>query len=422
MTQKNKSEEKLANNTEKQVAIPELKAKLSKLIISDGEDASQNFNNTNQMDVDRVACHHFQEEILMEILSRLPVRSLLRFKCISSVWKTLISEPYFKMKHLNWAKNDQGSQKLLITQPCPNDNNIASMYCCPLSPVQLIEDIQKLKLDCPSNPKPWHCKIHCCCDGLAVIEVPDILDYNRVTLLLWNPTTRESIVLPALESTHDAESRFGLGYDSTSGDYKILHIYQDDRDYKLPHEILALKSGSWRRIDKHPRGFSNLMFAMQFLAFVHAAFHWIGTSRNCFAVVSFSISNEVYGEIPLPEEITRVKIKNCIGISVLEGMLCVYLNSYIWRNDTYKLWVLKEYGAKGSWMTLLTIQDRSIFKIVPKYRFADGELLFCCSTEEFLAQREFRTTSGPFVSWPEHDVANGYAFTKSLMSPTSLTN
>ncbi|PHU20922.1 hypothetical protein BC332_12073 [Capsicum chinense] len=175
---------------------------------------------------------------------RLPVRSLLRFKCISSIWKTLISEPNFKMKHLNWAKNDQGSQKLLITQPCPNDNNIASMYCCPLSPVQLIEDIQKLKLDCPSNPKPWRCKIHCCCNGLAVTEVPDILDYNRVTLLLWNPTTRESIVLPALESTHDAESRFGLGYDSTSGDYKILHIYQDDRDYKLPHEILALKSGS----------------------------------------------------------------------------------------------------------------------------------------------------------------------------------
>ncbi|KAF3626392.1 hypothetical protein FXO38_29275 [Capsicum annuum] len=81
----------------------------------------------------------------MEILSKLPVRSLLRFKCISSIWKTLISEPNFKMKHLNWAKNDQGSQKLLITQPCPNDNNIASMYCCPLSLVQLIEDIQKLK-------------------------------------------------------------------------------------------------------------------------------------------------------------------------------------------------------------------------------------------------------------------------------------
>ncbi|KAF3626393.1 putative zinc finger CCHC-type and RNA-binding motif-containing protein 1-like [Capsicum annuum] len=164
------------------------------------------------------------------------------------------------------------------------------------------------------------------------------------------------------------------------------------------------------------------MFAMQFLAFIHATFHWIGTSRNCFAVVSFSISNEVHGEIPLPEEITRVMIKNCIGVSVLEGMLCVYLNSYIWRNATSKLWVLKEYGVKGSWTTLLTIQDRSIFKIVPKYRFADGELLFCCSTEEFLAQCEFRTTSGPFVSWPEHDVVNGYAFTESLMSPKSLIN
>ncbi|KAK4346208.1 hypothetical protein RND71_032547 [Anisodus tanguticus] len=46
-----------------------------------------------------------QEENLIDILSRLPVKSLLRFNCVYESWKKLISEPYFKKKYLNHAKN-----------------------------------------------------------------------------------------------------------------------------------------------------------------------------------------------------------------------------------------------------------------------------------------------------------------------------
>lgn len=53
----------------------------------------------------------------MDILSRLPVRSLLRFKCVSSFWKTLISEPYLKTKHLTHAKTNKNSQKRIIKIP-----------------------------------------------------------------------------------------------------------------------------------------------------------------------------------------------------------------------------------------------------------------------------------------------------------------
>lgn len=97
---------------------------------------------------------------------------------------------------------------------------------------------------------------------------------------------------------------------------------------------------------------------------------------------------------PLLEEILRLKVNNFTSVSVLEGILCVNLNSYMRRNATCKLWILKKHGAKGSWMTLLTIQDPSIYKIVPKYKFADGEVLFCCSREGFEDRHEFRTNRG----------------------------
>ncbi|XP_009593367.1 putative F-box protein At1g47790 isoform X1 [Nicotiana tomentosiformis] len=148
---------------------------------------------TKLMDIDDQDMEiHFQEEIIMDILSKLPVQSLLRFKCVSRFWKKLISEPYFMMKHLNHAKNNQNSQKFLVCQLCPKDGMI-SFYCSSLSSVQPVEDVQRL--DCPSDFKPWRCGIFCCFDGSSLIGVHDYPDIDLICLL-WNPSTRESIVLP----------------------------------------------------------------------------------------------------------------------------------------------------------------------------------------------------------------------------------
>ncbi|PHT33104.1 hypothetical protein CQW23_29441 [Capsicum baccatum] len=185
-----------------------------------------------------------QEEITMEILSRLPVWSLLRFKCVSKGWMALISEPYFTMKHLNHAKNNQNPQKFLVSRKDLLEVEF-SLYCSSLSSVQRIEEVQKL--DCPSNGKLWrHCKLYCCYDSLALIRVFNYHDKTN-RLLLWNPTTRESIVFPDQKFPPERWCTWGLGYDSDSDDYMILKI-----DDKARSEILALKSGSWRLTNNYP--------------------------------------------------------------------------------------------------------------------------------------------------------------------------
>ncbi|KAF3671705.1 putative cellulose synthase A catalytic subunit 8 [UDP-forming]-like [Capsicum annuum] len=151
---------------------------------------------------------------------------------------------------------------------------------------------------------------------------------TRAILLLWNPSTRESIVLPRTEFSLTKDYSCGLGYDSTSNDYKILKI--DDAAHC---EILALKSGSWRKIDKRPSGvFSVLSDTEDSLAFVQGAFHWLDALLEN-PLISFSISNEVYGEIPLPEGMSLVFNMDCInGVSALGGMLCVYSTHIIARS------------------------------------------------------------------------------------------
>ncbi|KAG5615404.1 hypothetical protein H5410_015228 [Solanum commersonii] len=133
--------------------------------------------------------------VAIDILSRLPMRSLLRVKCVSKLWMTLIFKSYFSMKHLNHVRNDKNSQKILVNQWYYEYEEF-SMYCSSLSFNNF--------------------KVH-------------------FLSLLWNPHTRESIVLPYSKIFPRNYCTWRLDYDSTSDDYKILKI-----DEKSCSEILVL--------------------------------------------------------------------------------------------------------------------------------------------------------------------------------------
>ncbi|KAM3339244.1 hypothetical protein P3S68_029113 [Capsicum galapagoense] len=304
----------------------------------------------NKMDVDGT----------MEILSRLPVRSLVRFKCVSKFWMALISEPYFTLKHLNHAKNDQNSQRFLV-------NQWSSLYCSSLSSVQRVEEVQKL--DCPSNTELWRCFLYCCYDSLALIGVYNYCDHTH-QLWLWNPSTRESIVLPGPKFPLELFCTWGLGYDSVSDDYKILKI--------------DLKSRK---------------------------FHWIDDITR-FTVTALSISSEVYTEIPLPEQMLSI-YNQTWGVSVLTEKLCAYAH---YTSQTFRFWVMKDYGIKESWTGLFTIQGTGLLSVILKYRFSDGELLLCCRDLAF--RPVFRKSEGPLGLCPQSNSSQkGFAYTESLFFP-----
>ncbi|WMV57392.1 hypothetical protein MTR67_050777 [Solanum verrucosum] len=352
---------------------------------------------------------HFPEEIIVDILIRLPVPSLLRFKCASKFWKTIISDQYFKVKHYNYAKNNK---KILITglSQIPEAGTHISYYCSSLSSSQPLQN-----LCCPSNHKPCNYIILCCCDGLA------LLCCRRGDHLLWNPSTNESVQLPNHEITSLFGSTYGLGYDSISDDYKILRVEHMVNGRGRPSKILALKSGSWRKIGNHPRGFRNKIIPCKnSLPFVRGAFHWLSKdSLLKYIMISFNISNEVYGEISLPEEIYNTFNVNYVRCFVFEGMLCAYCNGREGGMDTFKLWVMKDYGVKESWTKLYTIRKTHIFLVIPIYMFADGEVLFYYEEDSFY--RDFRTSKGPYEPLPSNStLLQGFVYTESLISPKLL--
>ncbi|PHT29915.1 hypothetical protein CQW23_30493 [Capsicum baccatum] len=236
----------------------------------------------------------------------LPVRSLLRFKCVAKFWKTLVDDPYFRMKHLNHTKNDKNIQKFLFYQLSPM-KDIFSIHSCSLSSAQ-VEEVRKL--DFPSNVEPLCCQVYCCFDVLAIIRVDESNDESHI-LLLWNPSTGESIVIPTPEFSVEGYCCLGMSFDSNSDDFKIPQYGNEGRN--VSSEILTLKSDSWRKINEHPGVIFNMLYVMHSMACIHGAFHWVGFSRN-YCVVSLNISNEEYGEIPLPDGIC-LRDNTDIGIS-----------------------------------------------------------------------------------------------------------
>ncbi|KAF5177608.1 hypothetical protein FRX31_032809 [Thalictrum thalictroides] len=54
-------------------------------------------------------------EIMFDILLRLPVKSLGRFRCVSKSWQTLVANPYFANMHLNRSKENKSLKvKLMV--------------------------------------------------------------------------------------------------------------------------------------------------------------------------------------------------------------------------------------------------------------------------------------------------------------------
>ncbi|XP_049379814.1 F-box protein CPR1-like [Solanum stenotomum] len=376
------------------------------------------------------------EEILVNILSRLPVKSVVRFNCVSKFWNILISHPYFRKKHLNHAKNHARSQKLLSLDCLNNadDNNCLHFYSYSLSLVQLVKDIRVV--DCPSNSNAEGTEVYCSCDGLFLIGIwtePHVAQPSL--LMIWNPSTRESIVLPHSKFNNDDDdgdefrSTYGLGYDSISDDYKVFRLVMT-KDGQNKNEIFALKNNSWRIIEETSSldwTDCSMYSGGEFLPFVDGAFHWLGISSKLSAV-SFNISFEVYRDIPLPEIVCYltlsrfeydVKIEVDVGLTVLAGMLGLYYKD----DNFFNLWVMED--KHGSfWMKLFTIPSYGIYKVIPTYTFSDYQMLLCFQLDSTTRSRfVYRIISvGSFgldnQIWPlDHDAKDGIVYTESLIFP-----
>ncbi|TYH00488.1 hypothetical protein ES288_A10G281100v1 [Gossypium darwinii] len=204
------------------------------------------------------------EALVMEILSKLPVKSLTRFNCVCKYWCSSFQTPHFISKHHHY--NLENNNLNLLLSRC--DGNTFQPYFSQLSTEKDQTYIVKQNIYLPffKNDIP---SLYSACHGLMYL-----LDPSKDKAAIWNPSTREFKILPPssiqrppyfspFEETYltldDVEFyHAAFGFDSKTDDYKVIRFVSltfvnSEEEHPHPHsmyqvELYSLRSNSWKEI------------------------------------------------------------------------------------------------------------------------------------------------------------------------------
>ena len=272
---------------------------------------------------ENVKVNELPEDILVEILVRLPVKSLVRFRCVCNSWFSLLTHPRFVRDHLKHDHEQhenhmrmEGVIQILVDSPF-------SSHWKEEEELEELEETEELELegeeeeiDCSSILRDTNMfKVWGHCDGLlcGVVENLEVL-----ALIVWNPSLREYIELSSSPHPTSPENRYmihGIGYDTHSEDYKVVKIFQcvsfGERPKIKPEVyVLSLMTKSWKRIP------NTLYFSISILDKIHVngSIYWIcmfpASTILCFDLVEENISL-----VDLPEKTnwSECKLMNMQG-------------------------------------------------------------------------------------------------------------
>ncbi|KAJ0601377.1 putative F-box domain-containing protein [Helianthus annuus] len=221
------------------------------------------------------------DDLLTEILRRLPFTSVFRFKSVSKHWHSLLSHRSFTLLYDN----------------------------VPVSPGLFLHDLYiPFDLKNPSSP-PFRTRdfypnrdfgIMQSCNGL-------LLCCSRRKYYVVNPTTKKFVIIPSVIGGSEArrtigfEGYMGLAYHRADLHYKVVCLRDVSRYRRLFQiQIYSSNTGKWR-ISKqsiHTSDYPGDSTLFCFVVYWNGAMHWIPGS---FDLVYFKLDEEKLKMMSLPE-------------------------------------------------------------------------------------------------------------------------
>ncbi|ESR38729.1 hypothetical protein CICLE_v10027197mg [Citrus x clementina] len=287
----------------------------------------------------------FYEDAVHAILLKLPVKCLIRFKCVCKSWHALLEDSTFISKQL---KNDENSRLIVIysivdeTDPFDYPLELFLLYLD-----ETLADLSSLILD-PLMPVygaaggPY--------DGIFCIVGVD----NRLTL--WNPATKESRPVPKCRIVFPRYSKIfrtsiGFGRDPKNNEYKLVLIFTlwDEKRNDLydfsQTAVYTLSTNSWRYFESFKSSHYHMPWDFNCINLDGDCYWLLELRSNGLRVVlSFDLGDEVYQEIQgpcLPESVNVVMglYEECISLLVDTVESC------------FEIWMMKD----KNWTKQLTV-------------------------------------------------------------------
>lgn len=203
------------------------------------------------------------EELIVEILSRVPVKALMRFRCVSQAWNSLIFDPTFIKSHLQLSSKNTHVLVTFVKRINPNGgvghgSTRQGAALCSIS--NLLDNPSSTINDCYHhfNINQFVCGA---CNGLVCFF--DFSDFGceliEYWVQFWNPATKVmSQVSPRLRlnsSDYINYSYFvkcGFGFDDSCNTYKVVAILLDRKLQEREVRVHCMGDTCWRKILTFP--------------------------------------------------------------------------------------------------------------------------------------------------------------------------
>lgn len=299
-------------------------------------------------------------DVVEQILSLLPPKTLMRFKLVSKWWYALISNPRFVEKHLSNSNNNMSTCVFIKRLALKEDTDtketqtvFSLLSFCNGNDDDIndgdmdsfLTGVEDMDIPSPmtslNTSRGESLEIVGHCNGIICLRIS-----RTSKVFLWNPAIREVKLLPpepylpAWPRTWSSPADFpkdvvympefsddpAFGYDPELKDYKVLEIgfsaaYREGENYLIypPRAVVYTRgTDSWREIntDTLETETTNL-WPTTFQMYFKGTCYWLGREQlkevNIYSfmeeqyirelIISFDMSGEVFHDILLPNEL-----------------------------------------------------------------------------------------------------------------------
>lgn len=326
-------------------------------------------------------------DVIFDILSRTPVKSVCRFRCVSKDWLALISDPAFLAAH---HSRTDGDPQLLVTGYHGEGSRVLLLDTEGNAVRKITEGLGTYPSFCSTLGGDFPCVV--CCADEGIIRAVDLVS-GKLLLTCPAPGKREILAL-------------GVGAaGSGSGSYKAVRLVQRfPPRYGDPEQIcevltLGGDGGGWRQAKPPPAQLCLDLCFLQGVVIPATVLNGVAHFRNGStaaagmhkdSVLRFDLGSEEWADEPIHGPLgahpglwaeTRQ-----IRVAQLGGALCMVQTELAWPrwsesgggHRCTNVWLLRAGGSGGVWVKAYAVPAAVASEIMePLMVMPDGvKLLF----------------------------------------------
>ncbi|CAL1396323.1 unnamed protein product [Linum trigynum] len=300
-------------------------------------------------------------DLITDILRMLPLSACIaRFRCVSKLWRDLLCDPSFIQQNLSSSRSDD---IIMLTNVDGEPSTVYSL----LFP-DTLEPLHHQQL-LPFNPDRHHhpiVQVAGCCNGLFCI-IDDKCENEGHDVILWNPATSETKVLPPSPFfyPHLFINAVGFGFDSEQNDFKIVRQLMNPllRWWSCVLEVYSLKNNCWRKLDDdNAGGYHPQLPFWQISQFHRGKLYWRQSSkdvggRGTLVFDSFDLVSQSFERVEVPHPSAKLGFY-VSGYSFKEDSMLVVFPIYdhmLGADTSWEIWILLKCWRSESWIKLFVI-------------------------------------------------------------------